>query len=63
MIYRWKKWKTFQQMCISKGYGTVTDKSFSNCFVFISGKNATLLIHEATYFEIPKDEPIRGRHW
>lgn len=26
------------------------------------GKNATLLIHEATYFEIPKDEPIRGRH-
>ncbi|XP_068717526.1 zinc phosphodiesterase ELAC protein 2-like isoform X2 [Montipora capricornis] len=26
------------------------------------GKNATLLIHEATYYEIPKDEPIRGRH-
>jgi len=26
------------------------------------GKNATLLIHEATYFEIPKEELIRGRH-
>jgi len=26
------------------------------------GKNATLLIHEATYFEVPKEEPIRGRH-